>query len=158
MHFLFNKTTLHVFVTYLTVTLYVNLCNSTGLFEMIVGVLITCHTQYSWDSSICFLFNRPTRQAFVNTLQVLYMCTLCDSTGLFKMFVGVLTTCRTKYTWDSSICVFLFNTTALQVLLHTLQVIYVYTLCVSTGLFEMIVRVLPTCNNTLEIGVNVCLN
>jgi hypothetical protein len=28
----------------------------TGLFEMIVGVLTTCHTQYSIDSSICILY------------------------------------------------------------------------------------------------------
>ena len=33
---------------------------------MIVGVLITCHTQYTSDSSICiFLFNRSTLQIFV---------------------------------------------------------------------------------------------
>jgi len=39
---------------------------NTGLFEMIVGVLTTCHTQYTWDSSICiFLFNRTTLQVFV---------------------------------------------------------------------------------------------
>jgi len=25
-----------------------------GLFKMIAGVLTTCHTQYTWDSSICF--------------------------------------------------------------------------------------------------------
>jgi len=25
---------------------------TTGLFEMIVGVLTTCHTQYTWDRSI----------------------------------------------------------------------------------------------------------
>ena len=31
------------------------------------------------------------------------------------MFVGVLTTCRTQYTWDRSICIFLFNRTTLQV-------------------------------------------
>ena len=38
----------------------------TGLFEMIVGVLTTCHTQYTSDSSICvFLFNRTTLQVFV---------------------------------------------------------------------------------------------
>jgi len=43
--------------------------SSTGLFEMIVGVLTTCHTQYTWDSSICiFLFNRTTLQAFVTYL------------------------------------------------------------------------------------------
>jgi len=33
---------------------------------MIVGVLTTCHTQYTWDRSICiFLFNRTTLQVFV---------------------------------------------------------------------------------------------
>ena len=47
----------------------------TGLFEMIVGVLTTCHTQYTWDRSICiFLFNRTTLQVFVtNLMSVLYV-------------------------------------------------------------------------------------
>ena len=36
-------------------------------------------------------------------------------TGLFKMTVGVLTTCHTQFTSDSSICIFLFNRTTLQV-------------------------------------------
>jgi len=41
----------------------------TGLFKMIVGVLTTCHTQYTSDSSICiFLFNRTTLQVFVTYL------------------------------------------------------------------------------------------
>ena len=54
----------------------------TGLFEMTVGVLTTCHTQYTWDRSICiFLFNRTTLQV-LHSLQVLYMCTLCDSTNI----------------------------------------------------------------------------
>jgi len=26
------------------------------------------------------------------------------------MNIGVLTTCHTQYTWDRSICIFLFNT------------------------------------------------
>ena len=50
-------------------------CNSrslmicTGLFEMIVGVLTTCHTQYNRDRSMCvFLFNRTTLQVFVTFL------------------------------------------------------------------------------------------
>ena len=30
--------------------------NCTGLFKMIVEVLTTCHTQYTWDRSICFFF------------------------------------------------------------------------------------------------------
>jgi len=39
---------------------------NTGLFEIIVGVLTTCHTQYYWDRSICILlFNRTTLQVFV---------------------------------------------------------------------------------------------
>ena len=42
---------------------------NTGLFKMIVGVLTTCHTQYTSDSSICiFLFNRTTLQVFVTYL------------------------------------------------------------------------------------------
>jgi len=42
---------------------------NTGLFEMIVGVLTTCHAQYTWDRSICiFLFNRTTIQGFVTYL------------------------------------------------------------------------------------------
>jgi len=36
---------------------------------MIVWVLTTCHTQHTWDSSICiFLFNRTTLQVFVTYL------------------------------------------------------------------------------------------
>ena len=80
---------------------------NTGLCEMIVGVLTTCHTQYTSDSSIYVFYLKQQYSKFLlHTLQVLYMCTLCDSTGLFEMIVGVLTTCHTQYTWDSSICVF----------------------------------------------------
>ena len=35
---------------------YCQLYMYTGLFEMIVGVLTTCHTQYTWDRSICIFF------------------------------------------------------------------------------------------------------
>jgi hypothetical protein len=42
---------------------------NTGLFKMIVGVLTTCHTQYTWDRSIyIFLFNRTTLSSFVTYL------------------------------------------------------------------------------------------
>ena len=62
----FNVRTVHL-VRFITQT---NKCTIyTGLFEMIVGVLTTCHTQYSWDRSICiFLFNRTTPQGFVTYL------------------------------------------------------------------------------------------
>ena len=51
----------------------------TGLFEMIVGVLTTCHTQYNRDRSMCvFLFNRTTLQVFVTFLTgALYVHPLC---------------------------------------------------------------------------------
>ena len=54
----------------------------TGLFKMIVGVLTTCQTQYTWDRSMFFLFNRKHSKFLLHTLQVLYMCTLCDSTNI----------------------------------------------------------------------------
>jgi len=92
------------------------LCDSTGLFEMTVGVLTTCHTHYTWDSTMCVFYLIEQHSKFLlHTLQVLYMCTLCDSTGLFEMVVGVLTTCHTQYTSDSSVCLFLFNITTLPV-------------------------------------------
>jgi hypothetical protein len=116
--FLFNRTTLQVFITYRTGALYVhplwfNIWY-TGLFKRIVGVLTTCHTQYTWDRSICiFLFNRTTLQVFITyrtgALYVHHLWFNIWYTALFKMIVGILTTCHTQYTWDSSICIFLFN-------------------------------------------------
>jgi len=126
-----------------------NLCYSTGLFEMIVGVLTTCHTQYTWDSSICIFFYLIEQHSkfLLPTLQVLYMCNLCYSTGLFEMIVGVLTTCHTQHTWDSSICIFFYLIEQHpKFLLPTLQVLYICNLCYSTGLFEMNVGVLTTCH------------
>jgi len=64
----------------------------------------------------------------LHTLQVLYMCTLCDSTGLFEMTVGVLTTCHTQYTSDSSICVFLFNRTLQVFVTYLTGALYVHPL------------------------------
>ena len=50
---------------------------------MIVGVLTTCHTQYTWDRSICIFYLIEQHSKFLlRTLQVLYMCTLCDSTNI----------------------------------------------------------------------------
>jgi len=41
----------------------------TGVFKMIVGVLTTCHTQFTRDRSMCiFLCNRTTLQVFVTYL------------------------------------------------------------------------------------------
>jgi len=41
----------------------------TGVFKIIVGVLTTCHTQYTWDRRICILlFSRTTLHVFVTYL------------------------------------------------------------------------------------------
>jgi len=51
------------------ICIYIYIYIYTGLFKMIVGVLTTCHTQYTWDRSVCFfLFNRTTLQVFVTYL------------------------------------------------------------------------------------------
>ena len=91
----------------------------------------------------------------LHTLQVLYMCTLCDSTGLFEMIVGVLKICHTKYPRDSSICIFYSIEQHSEFLFHTLQVLYMCTLCDSTGLFEIIVGVLTTSHLVLQIQSHV---
>jgi len=67
----------------------------TGLFEMIVGVLTTCHTQYTWDSSICVFFYLIERYSkiFLHTLQVLYMCIICNSTNINTIIEFVPTFC-----------------------------------------------------------------
>jgi len=97
---------------------------------MIVGDLTTYHTQYTWDRSICIFYLIEQHSKFLlHTLQVFYMCTLCDSTGLFDMIVGDLTTYHTQYTWDRSMCLFLFNRTTLQVFVTYLTgALYVHPL------------------------------
>ena len=58
----------------------------TGLFQMIVGVLTTCHTQYTRDRSICFFYLIEQYSKFLlHTLQVVYICILCDSTNIYTI-------------------------------------------------------------------------
>jgi hypothetical protein len=52
------------------------------------------------------------RSLYVGTDRV--FCEAWNVQGYSKWFVGVLTTCHTQYTWDRSICIFLFNRTTLQ--------------------------------------------
>jgi hypothetical protein len=51
---------------------------------MIVGVLTTWHTKYASDRSTCIFFYLIEQQSkcLWHTVQVLYMCTLCDSTNI----------------------------------------------------------------------------
>ena len=92
--------------------------------------LTTCHIPYTWDRSEGFFYLIEQHSKFLlHILQVLYMCILCDSTGLFKTIVGVLTTRHSQYTSDNSICVFLFNSTTLQVFVTYLTgALYVHRL------------------------------
>ena len=54
---------------------------NTELFKMIVGVLKNCHTQYTCDRSICIFYLIEQHSKFLlHTLQVLYICIICDST------------------------------------------------------------------------------
>ena len=76
-------------------------------------------------------------QIYIYILPVYY-------TGLFEMIVGVLTTCQTQYTWDSSICIFYLIEQHWKFLLHTLQVLYICTLCNSTNI-NMIIEFIPNC-------------
>jgi len=79
----------------------------------------------------------------LHTLQVLYLCALCDSTGLFKMIIGILTTfIQSKL--QIAVYVFYLIEQHSKFSIHNLQVLYMYTLCDSTGLFIMIVGVLTT--------------
>ena len=81
------------------------------------------------------------------------------NTGLFEMIIGVLTTCHTQYTWDRSICIFLFNRTTLQVFVtYLIGALYVVLLNKKkiqgyskwlSGFWQLVVH------NTLEIGVYV---
>ena len=50
---------------------------------MIVGVLTTCHIQYTWHRIICVFYLIEQHSKFLlHTLQVLYVCTFCYSTNI----------------------------------------------------------------------------
>ena len=66
---------------------------------MIVGCQqLAIHNTLQIAVYVFFYLIEQHSQVLLHTLQVLYMCTLCDSTGLLEMIVGVLTTCHTQYT------------------------------------------------------------
>jgi len=73
---------------------------------------------------------RETKKAYVCTIYI-YMYIY---TGLFEIIVGALTTCHTHYTWDRSICIFYLIEQHSKFLLHTLLLLYMWTLCVSTNI------------------------
>ena len=62
----------------------------TWLFEMTDGNLTTCHTQYTWDRSICtFLFNRTTLQVcYIPCAPFVILQTQHDNPVRSKLFVA----------------------------------------------------------------------
>jgi len=96
MCFLFNRTTLQVFVKYRTGALYMH---PLWLYRVI------------WYSLLLLSYKLVQDVAMLNTVG---SCNTMVNTGLCEMIVGVLTTCHTQYTWDWSMCLFLFNGTTLQ--------------------------------------------
>ena len=125
---------------------------------MIVGVLTACLTQHIWDRNIYIYIyiyiNRTTLQVLLHNLQLLYKCTLCDSTVLLEMTVGVLRTCHTQYTWDSSVCIF-YLIEHFKFLLHNLHIPELKVrnrTAIETTTDDM----LQTVCNKLEYCVDVC--
>jgi hypothetical protein len=92
-----------------------------------VHIFITAEAASLFKTSIFYILGFswifPTFMFFI---WLLLLHWLCSFTASFKMTVGVLTTCHTKYTWDSSIFYFLLNRTTLQVFVtHITGALYV---------------------------------
>ena len=103
---IFQKPNAFFQIFYVLLTVHPN----TGLFEMIVWVLATCHTQYTWDRSICiffYLIEQHSTFLFTYLIGALYVhhlwfCTLevgeyvvfylieQHSTFLFTYLIGAL--------------------------------------------------------------------
>jgi hypothetical protein len=95
---------------------------------------LACQPQYSFlgVESILRILDAAAPLIFwrvLNKCHFLQRGPSVNNTGLLKMFVGVLTTCHTQYTWDMSIYIFLFNRTTLQVFVTYLTgALYVHPL------------------------------
>jgi len=65
---------------------YGDICRrNAGLFEMTVGALTTCHVIHNTLKIAVYVFFyliEKHSKFLLHTLQVLYMCTLCDSTNI----------------------------------------------------------------------------
>jgi len=57
-------------------------CVYTGLFEMIVEVLTVIHNTLETGVYVFFYLIEQHSKFLLHTVQVLYMCTLCDSTNI----------------------------------------------------------------------------
>ena len=122
-HFMFNK-----FLLRKSCRVWDSVAKYTGLFKLIVGVLTTCHTQYTWDSSICiFLFIRKTLQVFVTYLiGALYVLLNKKIQGYSKWLSGFWQLVIHN-TLEIAVYVFFYLLEKhFKFLLHTLQVLSMF--------------------------------
>ena len=83
---------------------------NTGWFEMIVGVLTTCHTQYTWDSSICSCTDGSR-----NSQSFLLWCAVGSSYAFLRLERGSLRWRRTAVR-RRFVCLHFLNVGQLQLL------------------------------------------
>jgi len=127
-------------------------CEGAWKLQFCLYVVFVCFLRFSWQTAIIYLYG-INQLVLITEAKCVYCAvqteslkcnwgsilslkglkitiTISDSyTGLFQMIVGVLTTCHTQYTWDSSIYFFLFNRTILQVFVTYLTgALYVHPL------------------------------
>jgi len=94
---------------------------------------------YEWNNTHIFRINAEFFFKLFKCFMLYFVYT-----GLFRMIVGVLTTDHIQYTWDRSICIFYLIEQHSTFLLHTLQVLYMCTLCDSTNI-NTIIEFVPNC-------------
>jgi len=99
--------------------------------------------RYDFFTSLSVLFSLSCSMYFTYSLQsALIVGSL--NTGLFKMIVGVLTTCYTQYTLDRNTCLFYLIEQHSKLLLHTVHVLYMCTHSDSTNI-NTIIEFVPNC-------------
>ena len=110
----------------------------TGIRSRTVQPVVSRYTDWANRSTREHLYKMKNCKIYVRS----HKYTSNIYRGLFDMIVGSLTTCHIQYTWGRSICVFFYLTEQHSTfLLHTLQVLYIYTLCDSTNTNTIIVFV-----------------
>jgi hypothetical protein len=107
-------------------------CLSILLHGYVQDITLLCAMECA---SVAILFK------FYSEFEVMYFFCIIN-TVLSKMVVGVLTTFHTQCTWYKSICIFYLIEQHSKFLLHTLQVLYMCTLCDSTNI-NMIIEFVP---------------
>jgi len=78
------------------------------------------HTPYETTCGWCVKVETCSSAIRNRYLLTNMLCICWTNTGLFEMIVGVLTTYHTQYTWDRSMCIFLFNPLALELGIYSL--------------------------------------